>query len=286
MAEATFGTPTNGKATWRVSLASYDWSDVYYLDEATTLYTPPTLIGPGWGLGDKASWVDVIFRSGIAFDTTGLPSDAAISSAKVTLQARFYHWMHADFTAVSDVIMLYRAPALDLPNAEPPGSDFGYMRGCNVYLGGLLIHPGMEDYAYYEIELNAAGMASIVPGGITRICMKANSDTPTAPTRKTYFGCGLTEQTLVVTYEHAGELKVITLLPTDATKDAATLNGEITQGVASYRGFDYGESGEGAAEDLTSEWYEEGTFYPEEFSHGITGLTPGAKYCFRAKASE
>jgi len=58
--------------------------------------------------------------------------------------------------------------------------------------------------------------------------------------------------------------------------------GEITQGVATKRGFDWGES----SDALINEWYEEGTFYPEEFSHALTGLIPGQGFCHRAKACE
>jgi hypothetical protein len=140
----------------------------------------------------------------------------------------------------------------------------------------------MTDYEDYEIEFNAAGIASISKGGITKIAIKLDSDSATPPADDTVSGFNFGTLRLVITYEEAGALTVVTLAATDATTESVVMNGEITQGSATKRGFDYGES----SESLVSEWYEEGEFGVEEFSHEVTGLTPGQNFCHRAKAAE
>lgn len=262
------------------------WSAAYNSDGAPgwaycVLGKPVRIVGWYCTLEEGGSFGYGVRRGSVYFDTTALPADAAISAAKITLRGVFTGFHVAVGTPVMDVIHCVRAPGLSYPVTDG-SSEFRYLRGCGVKLGGLLISPSMDSTADYEIPFNAAGIASIIKAGITKIGFRADSDTPGGPYEGTRSAFRMDTFFLVVTYEEAGALKVVTLPATDVTKDALTVNGGITQGTATKRGFDWGES----ADALINEWYEEGTFGVEEFSHAVTGLTPGQEFCHRAKAAE
>jgi len=254
------------------------WSEAYYADESDQANKGSYIAMGWWARPDGKGDID---RGGLFFDTTALPAGIAISSAKITCLVRFaVTGPPADSTPVADVAKLYRAPGLyyGYPGYK---SDYGYLRDCGIYCGGLLITPGMQpDMVACEIPLNAAGIASIVSGDYTIFGIKADSDKAASPPLDTTWRFQGDDFLLVVTYEEAGVLKVVTIAATDVTKNSLTVNGQITQGAATKRGFDWGVS----AAALINEWYEEGTFGVEEFSHAVTDLTPGQDFCHRAKA--
>ena len=224
-----------------------------------------------------------IGRSGVVFDTQALPVGISLQSAKLLFNAKYVSQASAGPTDVMDVLRFVRAPGLTWPATQNQlYTDFGYLRDCGIYLGGILITPGMTTYTACETVLNAAGLASIVPAGYTKFGMRADSDVAASPGLGTCWYCLLKDALLQITYTTDTELLVETYAATDLTTTSATLNGGIIQGSAIKRGFDWGVD----ADNLINEWYEEGSFAVEDFSHAINGLTPGQGLCHRAKASE
>ena len=272
---------------WRSGCYPQGWSYAYNLASSYNA-SYESNNGPGWCVRDDGC--ALIHRAGLCFDTREFPAGAVISSAKIKLSIKFTSLAGGCGGSddcpypVMDALKLYRAPSLDFESSAAAKSDYGYLGGCGIYLGGLLVTPGMVDEVDCEIPLNAAGIASIISGDYTKFGMKADSDTPSSPSLGTHWGTYFNNDTILleITYEAAGALKVVTIAATDVTKNSLTVNGQITQGTATKRGFDWGLS----AVALINEWYEEGTFGVEEFSHAVTGLTPGQDFCHRAKAME
>lgn len=256
-----------------------NWSAVYNL--ASALHTTTSNIGAiylCWAVWSNGR-AD-IGRAGIIFDTQALPSGISLLSGKIKGTVRFATPGYFDgLTRVADIIRFVRAPALNTSVAIP--SEFGYLRGCEIQVAGILITPAMTAPTYVEAALNAAGLASVVPGGYTIFGMRPGSDTPSSPSLGTYWCDDLSGALLELTYTTSTELLVETYPATDVTTTTATLNGAITQGAAIKRGFDWGVD----AGSMTNQWYESGTYGVEAFSRPITGLTPGQGLCFRAKAA-
>ena len=89
---------------------------------------------------------------------------------------------------------------------------------------------------------------------------------------------------LTVIYTTAGSAPIVTSsAATSITANSATLSGNITDTGgenATERGFDWGTT----SGTYPNFWTETGSFGTGAFSHGITGLSPGVTYYFRAKA--
>ena len=273
-----FPVVTSGYLSWHCGINGIDWPFVY--SHATGD------IGAGSAPGDTrwvfstGSNVTAIQRSGLIFDTTTLPNGAKIISGKIKCNAKFFVDPYVNTLQLGDTMLFVRAPSIVFPN--PVATDYGYLCNCEIQLGSIWIPTSMTSYTACETDLNASGLASIVSGGYTRIGVRASLDTPSGPSLNTCWRCLYEAVLLELTYTTDVELLVETHPATDLTTVSATLNGAIIQGSAIKRGFDWGVD----EDNLINEWYEEGSFAVEDFSHGITGLTPGQGLCHRAKASE
>jgi len=224
-----------------------------------------------------------IARGMACFDTRAIPVDAVISS--VVLKGKLlYYRFYGHASSISSYLKVFRAanPPMDEAGGyESADSFWQYLSGLDILVMTVFVAvawpPSEIDF---QGSLGNVGIASIVKNGYTYFGAKESRDVPTPPTADTCAGGRFTEMSLDITYGTAEDLLVVTLPATEVTKDLLTMNGGITQGAATKRGFDYGES----EDALVNEWYEEGTYGIGEFSKALTGLTPGQNFCHRAKA--
>jgi len=230
-------------------------------------------------------------RAFLVYDTSSIPSDAVITDAKIQAWVgvnNLYSFVRNDFGG-SSVALDVIDGALVYPHYPIVFGDY-YRQHYSLILGGVSI-PVSANEEWIDIPLNSNGIARIQKGtgGKTRFAIMLDWDAEnTPPTSDGYYYAKLSysgydvEPKLVVTYTSSQTLLVQTNAFTNVTKTSLTMNGEITSGVASKRGFDYGA----VSGALTDEWYEEGTFGPGAFTKEITGLTPGQEFCCKAKACE
>lgn len=224
----------------------------------------------------------VIKRLCMVMDTTAIPVGATITQA--IFKGYYYQEYTGGYTFLPDHIILYRATGIVLDNAL---AGYRYIRDCNIELGRFYASLVGGQETFFEVTLNSIGREAINKGGYTNIAFMLNRDISTHPPDDTwspwiFYDSAAKKIELEITYSDVpGDLTVVTLAATEITKTTATLNGEITAGLACKRGFDWGEG-----EAMDNEWYEEDSYGLGTFSHDITGLTEDTEYCFRAKAEE
>lgn len=224
-----------------------------------------------------------ISRCAAEFDTSGVPTTSAISKVVLKGQIKFSTTTGGG-SPVDTYVNLCRLSPPDLSGSDDDDLWAVYIavRDANINYGYVMIPPTISEWTNFEVTLNDYAIAAINKGGSTWIAFKLMVDVPTPPDNGTRGGITHRYLSLDVTYGTVpGALQVVTLPATEITKTTATLNGEIIAGSACKRGFDWGED-----DAMDNEWYEEGTFGISKFSHGITGLTEDARYCFRAKGEE
>jgi len=228
-----------------------------------------------------------LFRSFLVWDTSSIPSDAIITAAEILAYVVPTGGIRNDYGSSIALDVLYGASAY--PHYPIVPAD--YSKSHYALIIGNAAIPTTANGEWVSIPLNANGIARIEKGtgGKTRFCIRLDRDSENnPPTSDGYIYVKLSFPTedkqpkLVITYTSSQSLLVSTLAFTDVTKESLTMNGEITSGLATKRGFDYGAIS-GA---LASEWYEEGSFGPGAFSKEITGLTAGQEFCCKAKACE
>jgi len=152
----------------------------------------------------------------------------------------------------------------------------------DILCGSEMITPLDTERRIATVTLNEAGLATITNVGFTKFALRCGLDHAAGPFDGAGWGVFVRDILLRVVVSTETELLVQTLAASALATTSCTLNGQILQGTATKRGFDWGD----ASDNLTEEWYEEGEFFALPFSHDITGLTPGQALCHRAKAEE
>lgn len=226
-----------------------------------------------------------LYRGFVVFDTSIIPSDAVISSAYL------YSYLSSSSLIKNDwgsyVTLVIQDGSQVYPSLPIVATDFN-KELYSVECGSVNVATTFTTPGWVPITLNAAGIARIGKGAgaYTRFAVRFREDIDNSEpsgTGSMYFKASNTEgyrDKLVITYTSADTLVVVTLDPTGTTTESITMNGEITAGMATKRGFDYGD----ASDNLDSEWYEEGTYGLGTFEKEVTGLTPGQGFCYKAKA--
>ena len=242
------------------------------------LYTGSTIMT----IGQNASYQ--INRIFLYFDTSAIPDDATIISAKIRLKTA----TNGDQNADTDFnIVVRRNTAGTYPGDPMVTTDFNY----TFYTGdGGSINTadmGAQGTLNY-IHLNATGLSWINKTGYTKLALISSRDINSiTPTGNEYF---------VVTAQESGttgipQLTVVYAVETypSVTTQAATNikdvsvkgNGTLTDGlVATAYGFEYGLT-------ETPTWSVNKTSNIAEgaFSLAITGLTPSTTYYYRSYAT-
>ena len=270
--------------------SSVQWKSSWILT-----YDATTGAGGGCGWGIEVGYCHIpiknyraIFRHASAFDTSVIPVDASITAVKLsgTIGWNGVGLDQADYAqyGIGSYLRFVRVPNFPTicPGSGKAGEIHSCLRNCDIEVANRLhlLKLAYGETFDIEVEFNSVGIATIEKSGITIIGVRSVSDTPTEPPANTASGCTLRDKKLHITYDTGEELIVVTIAATAVTKNSLTMNGEITQGAATKRGFDWGES----SDALINEWYEEGTYGIGEFSHDLTDLTPGQNFCHRAKA--
>jgi len=258
------------------------WFVAYYDYSLADLEDPSSGL-TGCHYDFQESFYTRIWRTLHVFDTSSIPSDAVISNVSLAVHMT-YKFIVADPSrdALVDVLRASNPPVV---GADEATIGIFLRENCTLTLGTIYVPKGGSDT--YTVNLGDAGCASIAKGAGARTGLayriredRSAVDLPTCPSRA---GVRIDNQpTLTITYGTADDLTVVTLNPTGVTTTSVTMNGEITAGAATKRGFDYGE----VSGALADEWYEEGTFGTGTFEKEITGLTPGQNFCYKAKACE
>ena len=221
----------------------------------------------------------------VGFNTSAIPDDAVISQVVVKGNYRWYHCAASRGDELSTTAKFMRASSppsgiFDIGDPSPCSSAWQYLRDLDIYLGEQYVEVDPTfTFKPLSVTLNSYGIASINKSGYTYIAIIDNDDTPIYPTYGRW-GFDFEDLSLDITYGTSEDLTVVTLQPTDIDTASLTMNGEITQGAATKRGFDYGS----ASGELDNEWYEEGTYGKGTFEKEITNLTPGQDFCYKAKA--
>lgn len=269
------------------------WSACYHDDVGNEYDITYPLNGVGRGLVSVVSCLCGAIKRCMSdrflfkFDTSGIPEGAVISEVIWTGYYDYYSGFgpyECCDNPLSGHVLFLRAPDPEayLPVGAEKHGLCGYLRDLGILIGGVYVPSSADGKGEipFEITFNDAGIASIVKGGATYIGLKCQFDTISGPPDNHFQWIRIGITGLSITYGEASDLTVITLPATGVTKNSVTINGGITAGAATKRGFDYGEGGE----LLINEWYEEGTYGIGEFSHDLTDLTPGQNFCHRAKA--
>lgn len=223
-------------------------------------------------------------RGSLIFDTSSLPDDIGIISAKIVL--------HTVAGATLDRSVSLCAVSGEGLHDPPEASDY-YTLLPHVILHGSVDVTTQVANAAIEIELNDTGIAAISKTGMTKFGLRLSTDiaasSPKLDSATNAERCSVWARVdgdpsyrpyLEVTY---GSIPSVTTdAATDITTVTATLNGTLDDdaGAACDCGFEWG---------LTDAY---GNTTPtdskttgQSFSQPITGLEPGTTYHFRAFAT-
>jgi len=114
-----------------------------------------------------------IYRSAFLFDTSEIPPGATPVSAHLHVEDRYFPILGETYPWIDDYIDFVAVDVL----ADPPiAADYGHLRTQNTIIAQELITKSYGR-AWRDHDLNAAGLANIVPGGTTYIGFKGHRDT-------------------------------------------------------------------------------------------------------------
>ena len=223
-----------------------------------------------------------IYRGFLFFDTSGIPSNAIIVSAIVTLPGGTVY-NDTDFN-----ITIRGAESASNPLVVGD-YDLTHYDGDN--LGELTTFPPITDNDYKYFTLNSVGIDYINRGGITKFVFLSKEDIDNSPpTNDEYIGVSIIgNYTLTVTYfepTDAPTVETINEACEDRRSTTLTAVGEIT-GTGdgyTYRGFEYYQYD---SEYDSSMWAvrEIGRFVtPCIYRMTLSGLKPSTVYWIRAFA--
>jgi len=265
----------------RTSTPDHTWDTIWNLPVASSVYGVELRCEIMTAY--SGTWFH-LYRAFLVYDTSSIPSDAVITAAEI--QAYTDVTIRNDYGSFVPLTVLYGASTY--PHYPIVAADFDKSHYALI-IGNVSIPTNTPAGSWLSIPLNASGLARIEKGSgaKSRFCIRLDRDVDNNPPTSdgefhVKLSHNLNKPKLVITYTSSESLLVSTLAFTDVTKESLTMNGGITSGLATKRGFDYGAIS-GA---LSEEWYEEGTFGPGAFSKEITGLTPGQEFCCKAKACE
>jgi len=239
---------------------------------------------------DADEWY-LISRTLILFDTSDLPDNALITNATLSL---YGYSKQEDWDIDYDVNIYSSAPA---SNTEIVAGDYDSLGTIPYCAAAILIDnwnigdPGTIN----NFVLNPAGIAAIDKTGVSKFGFRsathdAGDSEPSLPGDASRNqieafsadkGTGYKPQ-IVVTFIIPPT--VTTSAATSVEETTATLNGNITATGgenAGERGFDWDTD---SGTPYSGNWTEAGSFGTGAFTHGLTSLTKGDLYYFRAKA--
>jgi len=223
------------------------------------------------------------YRGFIYFDTSGIPSDALILSAIVTLPGM-------DDRSDTDFNIFIRGAG----SASNPliAGDYHLTHYDGEDLGQLTTYPPVtsNDYKYYT--LNSNGLDYINKGGTTKFVFLSKEDIDNSPPtdNEWIYVNQVGGYTLTVTYSELTEVPTvatINLACKDRQSTTLTATGNITVagGGYTYRGFEYYEYTGGIYDISMYAVREIGRFVDTgEFEMTLSGLKPLTVYYIRAFA--
>ncbi len=237
---------------------------------------------------DTDKWI-AMQRAIFLFDTSTLLDGATITSAILSL----YGISKQDAQGWLPDVNIYSADPVS--NIALAASDFQRIDSTPL-CDTPITYNGWNPSGYNDFALNAAGLAIISKTGITKFMTRnanyevaGSSPTWASGQKYAFLACYFAERgsirrpKLVVTFDTA--IPQVTTNPaTNLFTSTAALNGTLDdEGVGACAcGFDYGTT---IAYGSTAE--SPGTYNTgNSFSIGITGLTPGTLYHFRARAND
>ncbi len=138
-----------------------------------------------------------VYRQGWIFDTSALPSNAIISSAKISFK------IYEDFSDTDFDITL--VSGADIADAGLVWGDYGDLLNDTLSMGSKNT-AGLALDTWYDINLNGYGLIEITKGGITKFGVRSSRDISNmTPTGAEYVDLYSTSQTgrgvkLTVTY--------------------------------------------------------------------------------------
>ncbi len=230
-------------------------------------------------------------RSIFLFDTSGLPDNAIISAATLSL----YGYAKADYIPSTPSTNIYSSnPA---SNTALAGGDYNSL-GSTAFSTDIT-YAGWSISAYNNFTLNSSGIAAISKVGVSKFGGRnsqydvAGSAPPWTSGGNSWVKCYFAEQgagyqpKLVVTYAPVVAPTVTTQDCTNVADTSATGNGNITATGGencSRRGICYMVGTSGDPTTANSVAYDDGSFGTGAYTKGITGLSPGTNYRVRAYA--
>ena len=142
-------------------------------------------------------------RGGLFFDTSTIPSDAAIISAYLSL------YCYSDNSTTDFNVTVVNGSALSNPRAN---ADYGGLLAATTS-GGTISSSAITLSAYNTLTLNATGLGFITKAGTTKLALRSSRDiaitTPTNAERLELLGIDATNPAkLTVSYEKKGNLFV------------------------------------------------------------------------------
>jgi hypothetical protein len=233
---------------------------------------------------------DLLFRGIFVLDTSGIPDDAIISGATLSV----YGWAKVDEQGswAPDVNVYSSSPS---SNTSLSASDYSTL-GATAFSDSPISYVNWSTGGWNNFELNAAGKSAISTTGVTKLGLRmATKDvggtepTPWQSSRNAYLYAYASEQgegykpKLVVTYSLPSVPTVTTQAASDILNTTAVGNGNITNtGGAScdLRGVRWGAT----SGVYTSSSTNSGSFDTGAFTKTMTGLDPGITYYYQAMA--
>lgn len=223
-----------------------------------------------------------VHRSFLYFDTSSIPDDAVVISAKIRLKAA-----DLDHDAIDNFnIVIRRNTAGTYPSNPLVKADFDY----TFYTGdgGSINIDDVSSTGLTYIYLNSTGLDWISKTGVTKLVLVSSQDinaiTPTGlencKFRTYYYGAAEMPQ-LSVTYAIEQYPTVTTQVATNIKDFFVKGNGNLTDGlIATEYGFEYGLT-------ETPTWKVSSTKNVAEgaFSLSIDGVEPETTYYYRAYAT-
>ncbi|MBA7659507.1 hypothetical protein ES703_67488 [subsurface metagenome] len=264
--------------TWANILAG---AGIYAIDDSSPLYCPYMR---SYTSTDK--W-RTNGRAPLLFDTSLLLPSYSLKSAQLKI---YVGELRDDAGWKPDLVCVSSNPASNTAVIPADYQAFG-----SIPLSSVLAYDSIVLKTYNVLQLNAAGLAAIVKGGITKLGLRnSNYDiSGSAPLwasdKRSWFAILTADYVegsppaLVVTYQQIVVPTVTTNPATDIKATSATLKGTLVDdgGEACDCNFEWGET----------DAYEHGATSPqskttgEDFSQAITGLLPNRTYHFRAKVT-